>query len=82
MPVHKKVKSHMCHELLPTETVTTLNNLCENTDYEIIVTAITEEFFDQLPTGHEWKDTRTIPNNLNELPENEWLPKAKLSVSQ
>lgn len=81
IPVHKRVKSHICEELLPSETVINLYNLCEHTEYDIVITAITDEFFDSLSDGHEWKMEQQIPQNNVEIPDSEWLPKSTITVS-
>lgn len=81
IPVKKKIKGHICEELLPTETVVNLHNLCEHTEYDIVITAVTDEYFDSLPSGHEWKKERQIPHNNIEMPTNEWLPKSTITVS-
>lgn len=81
VPVHKAIKGHISEELLPSETVIDLNNLCEKTEYDVTITAVTGEFFDSLPAGHEWRLERQIPSDVNELPENPWLPKSTITVS-
>lgn len=81
MPVQKVIKGHICEELLPSETVINLYNLCENTEYDVTITAITEEFFEFLPADSEWKKEKRIPIEVKELPASEWLPKATLNVS-
>lgn len=81
IPVNKKVKSHICEELLPNETAINLYNLCEHTEYDIVITAVTDEFFESLPSGHEWKRERQIPQNNVEIPDSEWLPKSTITVS-
>lgn len=81
VPVSKKVKTHICEELLPTETVINLHNLCEHTEYDITVTAVTEEYFESLPVGHEWKKERQIPYSNKVIPDSEWLPKSLITVS-
>lgn len=81
IPVKKKIKGHICEELLPTETVVNLHNLCEHTEYDIVITVVTDEYFDSLPSGHEWKKERQIPHNNIEMPTNEWLPKSTITVS-
>lgn len=80
IPVHKKVKKHICEELLPSETVLNIYNLCEHTEYDITVTAITDEFFDSLHAAHEWKKEKKIPHSNAEIPNNEWLPKSTITV--
>lgn len=81
IPVHKKIKGHICEELLPTDTVINLHNLCEHTEYDIVITAVTDEYFDSLPGGHEWKKERQIPQSNVEIPDSEWLPKSVITVS-
>ena len=81
VPLHKKIKGHICEELLPNETVINLYNLCEHTEYDVIVTAVTGEFFDALPIGHEWRKDRQIPRDVGPPPASEWLPKSTITVS-
>lgn len=80
VPTNMSIKGHICLELLPSETVANLQNLCENTEYDVIVTAVTEEYFDTLPVGHEWRKERRIPYDLKKIPDSEWLPRSILPV--
>ena len=64
---------HSCTEVVPSATSAIVENLSEKTEYLVTVSAITDEYFDQLPPGHELKTTRILPKDR--MPkEDVWLP--------
>ncbi|XP_064633270.1 uncharacterized protein LOC135491376 [Lineus longissimus] len=65
-------------ELMPDVTETTVDGLCECTEHIVVITAITEEFFDQLPDGHTLRKIRALPAEFKDIPESMWLPKSTI----
>ena len=64
---------HSCVEVVPNATSAIVESLSEKTEYLITITAITDEYFDQLPPGHELKATRILPKDKSPK-EDTWLP--------
>ena len=65
---------------MPDRTNGVITGLSENTEYLITVTAITEEYFDQLPHGDPAKKSRVLPHSR--LPEEHaWLPSSTIIVT-
>lgn len=65
--------SHLSVELPPDATSAVLEGLDEKTEYSISVSALTTEYFDQLPDSHEWKRHGTLPRHCPP-PRDGWLP--------
>jgi hypothetical protein len=63
---------------MPDVTETTIDGLCECTEHIVAITAITEEFFDQLPDRHELKKIRALPAEYKDIPASAWLPKSNI----
>ena len=72
-----ETKKHVCKEVEADRRDVILDGLSEMTEYLISVTAISDEFFEQLPAGHEMKRTRQLPQN-KPAPESEWLPSSSV----
>ena len=68
---------HACMVVVPDTTTAILDGLSERTEYLVSVTAITEEYFDQLPDGHEQKRTRLLPTDRPPK-DDEWLPNSSV----
>ena len=64
---------HACVEVMADATSAVIPGLAEKTEYLISVTAITEEYFDQLPPGNEMRRSRQLPKN-KVAPDDAWLP--------
>lgn len=60
-------------DLPPDATFAVIDGLDEKTEYAVSVTAVTAEYFDQLPKGHESKTGRRLPHD-RAPPRNSWLP--------
>ena len=76
----KEKRSHTCIEVAPNATSAKLENLCEKTEYLISVTAVTAEYFDNLPDGHEQKKFRMLSKSIP-APEDPWLPSSNMIAS-
>ena len=57
-----------------------VENLLEKTEYLLSVTAVTEEYFEQLPPGHDQKRDRQLPV-IAAPPEDPWLPSSSVLAS-
>jgi hypothetical protein len=80
VPMHEPAEGdpkHCCAETVPDAAGAIIDNLKEKTEYLITITAITEEFFDMLPSGHEMKTSRVLPKD-QPPPESPWLPTASI----
>lgn len=73
----KKKRKHACIEVLPDNTTAIVDNLDDRTEYLVTVTTITEEYFDQLPHGHELKTKRVLPTSAPPK-EDMWLPSSSV----
>ena len=71
---------HACVEVMPDATTAVISNLAERTEYRVTVTAVTEEYFDQLPSGHELRRARHLSKHT-QPPEDTWLPHASIVAS-
>ncbi|XP_023933288.1 uncharacterized protein LOC106180596 isoform X1 [Lingula anatina] len=70
---------HQSFELIPDARSLVIENLTELTSYLVVVTAITEEYFDQLPERHQYKKMHRIPRDVAiELNESPWLPNTSI----
>lgn len=65
--------SHAATEVRPDETKAILEGLKEKTEYLITITAITDEYFSNLPEGHPIRVQRSLPKD-KPPPEDVWLP--------
>ena len=70
-------QNHSSTEVKADATTAILENLCEKSEYMVTVTAITDEFFEQLPEGHDLRRTRALPLNKT-LPDDSWLPSSSM----
>ncbi|XP_070557721.1 uncharacterized protein [Ptychodera flava] len=63
-------------DLVPDITTLTIQDLSESTEYIIHVMAITDEYFDQLPTKSKHKKkSRVLPKDWEKIPKDSlWLP--------
>ena len=68
---------HQCVEVVSDSTTAVVTGLCERTEYLITVTAVTEEYFDQLPPGHDQRRARQLPKS-RAPPEDVWLPSTSI----
>ncbi|ELT90741.1 hypothetical protein CAPTEDRAFT_219540 [Capitella teleta] len=68
---------HCCAETVPDAAGAIIDNLKEKTEYLITITAITDEFFENLQPGHQLKSSRVLPRD-QVPPESEWLPCASI----
>ena len=57
-----------------------VDNLFEKTEYLLSVTAVTEEYFEQLPPGHDQKRDRRLPTTMPPA-EDPWLPSSSVLAS-
>lgn len=71
---------HTCIELMADATSAVVDGLSEKSEYLMVVTAITEEYFDQLPPGHEQRRSRQIPKHKS-VPDDAWLPSVSILAS-
>ena len=71
---------HVYVEVMPDATTAVINNLAERTEYRVTVTAVTEEYFEQLPAGHELRRARSLSKH-SPPPDDTWLPHASIVVS-
>ncbi len=68
---------HAFTEVVPDATSAVVENLSEKTEYLLTVTAITNEYFEQLPPGHELKGLRTL--SQHKAPKDDmWLPSSSV----
>ncbi len=68
---------HIALEVPADSSHAVIENLNEKSEYMLTVTAITEEFFEQLPEDHDWRRTRSISTN-KPPPEDPWLPSSSM----
>ncbi|CAH1782616.1 unnamed protein product [Owenia fusiformis] len=78
VPLRAHSNQHRCLELMPDSTCAVLENLLESTEYHITVTALTEEFFDQLPAKDKTKKSRTLPKDIIVQKASPWLPSSSI----
>src|SRR5690349_5310955 len=71
--------SSVSQRFAPTETSAVLSGLLENTEYTVTVVMVTDEYFDQLPSGHESKASRKLPRDRPPA-ENVWIPSASVKA--
>ena len=57
-----------------------VENLLEKTEYLITVTAVTDEYFEELPPGHDQKRDRRLPTTAPPS-EDPWLPSSSVIAS-
>ena len=67
-----KIK-HASIEVMPDATNAIIDGLQEKVEYLVSVTAVTEEYFEQLPQGHELRRSKVLPRNKPPR-EDPWLP--------
>ena len=77
MEASSETKRHVL-ELLPDITTVVLENLKERSEYLIAITAMTEEYFHQLPEKHPHKKSRHIPKESTVPKDNVWLPSVSM----
>ena len=65
---------------MPDVTSAVVSGLAERTDYDVIVTLITNEFFDQLPPAHETRRSRHLSKRRAPAAD-VWLPRSSIRVS-
>ena len=81
VPVHKSERAHHgCVEVMPDATSAVVSGLAERTEYDVIVTSITNEYFDQLPAAHETRRSRHLSKRRAPA-DDVWLPRASIRVS-
>ncbi|CAD5112727.1 DgyrCDS1945 [Dimorphilus gyrociliatus] len=74
IPDHK----HSCTEVTPDSVEAIVENLAEKTEYLISVTAVTEEYFSNLPSGDPLRVHHAFPKD-RPPPEDNWLPKTSMT---
>ncbi|XP_077869443.1 uncharacterized protein LOC100370084, partial [Saccoglossus kowalevskii] len=77
---NKKVGYSQCMELLPDITSLMIQDLAESTEYIIHVLAITQEYFDQLPSrSKRKKKSHSLSKDWEKVPKDSpWLPYASM----
>lgn len=70
-------RKHSAVEVPPSASSAVIENLSEKAEYMISITAITEEFFENLAEGHEMRQTRSITLK-KPPPEDPWLPSSSM----
>ncbi|XP_077978814.1 uncharacterized protein LOC144434231 [Glandiceps talaboti] len=71
-----KVGLSQCIDLVPDSTSLTIHDLSENTEYDIHIMAMTDEYFDQLPSKSKHKKkSRTLTKDWDKVAKSSpWLP--------
>ena len=73
--------THICMEIVPDANNVVIENLSEKTEYMVTITAVTNEYFDQLPDGHDLKKRRTLPKHTVPSNDSPWCPSSNILIT-